>query len=505
VSRLARVKTTSTAARASSGALGALALVWLAACSGATHAEKIADGVSVSPSSEVRQGQAGIKLSFGRAAGGLASPSRVALEDLVVTVDPSSTDDRLLLTVSVPHGARPGPRALSFGTPSGTTTRADALDVTFISVGPEGNDSQLGTTSSPFRSLKQALQVAGAGDTCLLEAGTYDEQDGETWGYAVPEQLTIAGDSASTTLLQAPAHASPSAVASSALEPSAALSLQNLALADFDAALNLTEPAQLSLQDVAIRGNGEGIVVGGAGSTVKVVNGSLDSAAYAIELGSTCAACAVDINGSTLTESGNMPLIQVAGAAQHSALSLENARLLGGIFVADTQATMTVDGGTLEGNGDNAALNFAGLKLDAKGTTFSAGSSPYGINLKAGTMTLTDVTVHGNQYGVYQLAGSSTVRRTKIDGYASIGLYFASGDLDLGTATEAGDDSFVGAAPEAFGLYVDTNTSPLICSNVSFDGVVPESGTVQAGTDLLSQPDQYILTPGKTISFYNLP
>ncbi|HEY1534986.1 MAG TPA: DUF1565 domain-containing protein, partial [Polyangiaceae bacterium] len=445
------------AARASSCALGAFALHWLVACSGPTHTEMTADGVSVSPSSEVRQGQAGITLSFGRAAGGLAGPSRVGLEDLMVAVDPSSTDQRLLLTVSVPHGAQPGPRALSFDTASGTTTQADALDVTFISAGPEGQDAQLGTTSSPFRSLKQALRVAGPGDTCLLEAGTYDEQGGETWGYAVPEQLTIAGDSASTTLLQAPAHVSPSALAASALEPSAALSLQNLTLADFDAALNLTQPAQLSLQDVAIRGNGEGIVVGGAASSVKLVNGSIDSAAYAIELGSTCAACA---------------------------LSLENAQTKGGIFVADTQATMTIDGGTLEGNADNAALNFAGLKLDAKGATFTAGSSPYGINLEAGTMTLSDVTVHGNQYGVYQLAGSSKVRGTKIDGYASIGLYFASGDLDLGTATEAGNDTFVGTAPEAFGLYVDTNTSPLTCSNVSFDGMVPESGTVQAGTDL---------------------
>ena len=35
--------------------------------------------------------------------------------------------------------------------------------------------------------------------------------------------------------------------------------------------------------------------------------------------------------------------------------------------------------------------------------------------------------------------------------------------------------------------------------------VLPADGTVQAGTDLLSQPDEYILTPGKTISFYNVP
>src|SRR5882757_9566913 len=71
-------------------------------------------------------------------------------------------------------------------------------------VGPRGLDSNAGTKSAPFRSLKQALLVAKPGDTVQLENGTYDEADGETWDYAAADGVTIAGEDAEQTLLQAP-------------------------------------------------------------------------------------------------------------------------------------------------------------------------------------------------------------------------------------------------------------------------------------------------------------
>ena len=138
---------------------------------------------------------------------------------------------------------------------------------------------------------------------------------------------------------------------------------------------------------------------------------------------------------------------------------------------------------------------------------FNALTAPYGIGLRAGTMSLEDVTVQGNQYSVYQIAGTSKLRNTKLQGYSSIGFYFAKGDLDLGTATDAGDNLFLAASStDTFGIYVDTDTSPLSCSNTSFDGVFPPTGVVQAGlAGLLTQPGEYILTPGKAITFFSVP
>jgi len=198
------VKTLSKAARACWPALGAAGLVWLSGCSGASHAEPSSDGVGVTPSGAVRQGQTGVVLSFNRAAGGLSKPSRVDLEDLQVEIDARSSDEQLLLNVSVPHGAALGPRTLTIDTPAGTLTQADALEVAPITVSPSGVDGALGTPSSPFRSLQQALLVAGAGDTCLLKNGTYDQASGETWGYAAPDQLSVMGESAAQTILQGP-------------------------------------------------------------------------------------------------------------------------------------------------------------------------------------------------------------------------------------------------------------------------------------------------------------
>ena len=457
-----------------------------------------ADGVTVTPGSEVRQGQTGVTLSLERAAGGLSKPTHVDLGDLVAVIDPSSTDQRLVLTVTVPHGAITGGRALSVETPGGAITEDDVILVTPISASPTGKDSSAGTLNHPFRTLARALSVAGPNDTCALAAGTYNAKAGEAWGYVPPDSLTISGESTSTTVLEGPAAA--------AFMPAGTLTLQNLSFSGFGSAVTITETAQLNLQLVAVGGGGEGIVLGGAGTTVGLGGGSIDSTNYGIEVDSTCVDCSLSLNGTKLTQSADGPILQVSKLSQHTKLTLLSAVLKGGTFVADPTATLHIEDSQLTGNGANAALNFGGTQLYASGSTFTAGSGPYGINLESGLMTLDSDVVEGNQYGVYQLGGTSTVRNTKISGYSSIGFYFASGDLDLGTAMERGNNSFVADSDGAYGLYVDTNTTPLSCSNTSFDGVVPPTSVVlNSGTDLLQQAHQYVLTAGKTISFYNVP
>ncbi len=494
----------------SSRALSALALLWLVACSNSADPAPPVEGLSVSPASEVRQGQSEVVISFGRAAGGLSTVSNVALDDLALAIDPKSTDTRLSLNVTVPHGVAPGPRTLTFDTADGTTTEAAALDVTPITVAIDGKDAQPGTTGAPFRTLRAALAVAGPGDTCVLGGGSYDAASGETWGYAVPDPLTIQGEPTQPAILQGPAHpipvdGSPTGPIVDALEPSSMLALKQITLADFDIAIDLKQTAQASLEDVTIQGNGKGIVAEAGASTIALKNGSLSSASFGVDLSGTCDGCALSIDGTVLTESGDGPIVNVSETAQHSALTFSGAQLNGGVFVADTAATLTVDGSHLVGNGANAALNFQGAQLDAKDSDFQAASAAYGINLNGGQMTLNDVTVEGNRYCVYQLSGHSKVRGCKLSNYSSIGFYFAKGDLDLGTATDAGDNVFEGVDGNAFGLYVDTDTTPLSCSNTSFDGILPETGSVTADTEILTEPHEYLLVPGRTISFFRVP
>jgi hypothetical protein len=488
-------------------------LVVSTACSGAGSKTPLVEGVTVSPAREARQGQSDITLAYGHGAGGLSKPSRVDLQDLMVEVDHSSSDDNLVLHVTVPHGAMPGPRTLTLDTASGTTTLDDVLDITNITVAPSGDDKQLGTTHAPFRSLKQALAVAGEGDTCQLQAGTYDSTSGEVWGYAIPETLSIVGEPAGTSVLQGPGTATvvtspdavdPSAVSSgtTALEPAGAVTLQQVTLADFDVALNAAQPAQLSLENVSIRGNGMGVVVASAGSSLKLDGGSLQAGGYGVELAAGCSGCNLSVDGTMLSESGNVPVIEVLPAAQGSVISLSNADFAAGIVIEDASSKLTATNTTIEGNGEVAPLNFTGVELDITGSTLTAGMAPYAINLKSGTMSLDSDKLIGNQYSVYQLKGTSKVRGCELSGYQSIGFYYAQGDLDLGNASEPSNNKFVGATPDAHGLYVDTNTPPLSCSGTSFNGVVPPPGTIKAGTDLLAQPNEFVLAPGTSITFY---
>ena len=142
-----------------------LAIALLLGCAGAPASGTSADVVAtVSPAASLRQGQEGIVVSVARATGGLSGAVTFELGDLVVLERPGGTDTRLVLGVSVPHGAALGPRALTLTDARGTVTLPAVVEVGAIPTSaPAGLDANRGTTDQPFRTLKQALRVAGAG------------------------------------------------------------------------------------------------------------------------------------------------------------------------------------------------------------------------------------------------------------------------------------------------------------------------------------------------------
>jgi len=54
-------------------------------------------------------------------------------------------------------------------------TQTFAMAATF-SVSPNGNDSNRGTADEPFRTISHAVDLLNAGDTCLIQPGTYREE-----------------------------------------------------------------------------------------------------------------------------------------------------------------------------------------------------------------------------------------------------------------------------------------------------------------------------------------
>ena len=175
----------------------------LAACQGAPGTPPV-DGTTVSPSPTLRQGQEAVSLIFTRAAGGLASATAFDLGGLVVVRQPQSTDARLVLAVSVPHGVALGARTLTFSDAAGAVAVPNAVEVDAITSAPAGADTNLGTADAPFRTIQRAVAVAGAGDTIQLLDGAYDGTAGETWSYTSPASLTIISQSTTGTTLSGP-------------------------------------------------------------------------------------------------------------------------------------------------------------------------------------------------------------------------------------------------------------------------------------------------------------
>lgn len=409
--------------------------------------------VEISPARSLRQGQGDVTLSLARAAGGLSRASGFALGDLAVAKDPASTDARLVLRVSVPHGAAPGPRTLTLAGVQGASSLPDVVDVGPIAIAPSGADTAPGTASAPFRTLKQALQVAGEKDTVQVAAGTYDTPGGETWAYDLPAGITIAGQSQTTTTLRG-AGADGASFAAIGLIAHGALGLRDLMLDGFNMDLEVAGPGDLALTAVTVRHGGD------AGSA-----------------------------------------IHIDDSAGGSRASLDGVTVEGDVLVLDAAATLTIIGSTFRHG--TTGIDFVGTDLSVADSTI-ADFGNFGINFSGSTLVLSGVTIQGGNYNVYQLSGRSKVRRSKLLDYLTVGYYLAEGDLDLGTQTEAGDNAFSSTAAAALGIYVQATVNPVTCSNTTFNGDLPPTGVRTAGDQPIIVPGEYLISSGKTISFWTL-
>jgi hypothetical protein len=482
----------------------------LAACQ-STPGAPLVDGAAVSPSATLRQGQEGVSLVFTRAAGGLAGATAFDLGGLVLVRQPQSTDKQLVLAVSVPHGVALGARTLTFSDASGPVSVANVVEVGAITSAPAGADTNVGTAAAPFRTLARAVAVAGAGDTIQLADGTYDSADGETWGYTSPAGLTILGQSTAGTKLVGPVTTAGSASGTTGLLAPAGLTMKSLSLSAFDTAIGATGTGALKLDDVVVvDAQTTAVSAGAAGVTVTVTGGALSSEQDALLLDDPCTSCALEISNASLDGAimrGHT--IEVSAMAAGSRVALDKVNIRGDISVMAASATLSVSGSMLQENGPDAQsmIDFSGQSCDVTDSTITLNADNFGVNFAGGTLSLSGVTTQGGKYGVYQLAGTAKLRGTKIRDYGFMGYYLAQGDLDLGTATEAGDNAFSTATTGdlVFGLYVDGIIHPVTSSDTTFNGVQPPAGMQAAAPDqMIAVPGEYFLNFGAAITFSTL-
>jgi hypothetical protein len=494
------------------GALLATAcLVAAAGCHGGSGGTPVADGVTVSPSATLRQGQDGVSIVVTRAAGGLAGATAFDLGGLVVARQPQSTDARLVLAVSVPHGIALGTRTLTFSDASGPVSVPDVVEVAAITSAPAGADTDLGTAAAPFRTVTRAVAAAGSGDTIQLLDGDYDAKAGEAWNATLPPNLTILGQSMTGTTLVGPGTGGANGSGTSGLLAPGGLTLKGLTLSGFDTAVAATGSGALTLNDVTVSGAGTAAVdAQAAGVAVTITGGALGSTQDTIRLGDACASCVLDVTGTTLDGSSmGGHTVEVSAMATGSKATLRMVDVRGDISVLADAGALSVSGSTIKEIGSEArgTINFMGGALDVSDTTITLNADNFGINFAGATLTASGVTIEGGHYGIYQLSGNVKLRGTKIRDYVFMGYYLAQGDLDLGTATDPGDDAFSTSTVGdlVFGLYIDGIIHPVTSSNTTFNGVEPAAGMQAAAPDqMISVPGEYFLNFGAAISFWTL-
>jgi hypothetical protein len=501
----------------------------------------VVDGIVVTPSPSLRQGQINITLTITRASGGLASAGLFDFGDLTARAQPSSTDTSLVLKVSVPHGAPLGKRTLRVATAGGVITAADAVEVTAITSGPAGADTNAGSAASPFLTLKQALLVADVGDTIHLLDGTYNAKGGETWGYVIPNNLTIVGDSTAGTVIDGVgATSSPNG-----LNASAAVTLKTLTFQHFYYGIDIKSPSTtLTLQDVALSGNssnaiyveqtatGSTINIAGKNGlidqpgqsainvynvpnvTVNITDATLQGGSYVVYFAYNCSAGKLNISGGTIKQLANYSAIYlgVSSNALGTTAVIDKATIVGNITDSDPKGSMTITGSTITqkyGNG----IDFSALALTMANTTVTMTPSNNAIYLSGtqATMALTNVTVTGGYYGIQQsgTGSSAKLRGTTITGTTYDAYYLTAGDLDLGTATESGDNVIGAPATASYwclDIYRPQGASagnPVTCSGTTLNGLAPSPGTIDASAGTVSlQPQRYSLTTGNKLIFY---
>ena len=499
------------------------------------------DGVVVTPSPSVRQGQINVTITITRAAGGLASAGLFDLGDLTVRAQAGGTDTSLVLKVSVPHGAVLGKRTLKFATSNGVVTAADVVDVTAITSGPTGVDTNAGSALSPFLTFKQAILVADVGDTVHLMDGIYNAKGGETWGYVIPDKLTIVGDSTAGTVIDGVgATSNPNG-----LNASTNVTLQTLTLQHFYYGIDMQKPAStLTMQNVVLAGNSShgiyveqaatGSTVNIAGKsglidqpgqsavvvynapnvTVNVTDATLQGGSYVVYFLYNCSGGILNVTGATIKQlaSYNAIYFTISSNPVGTTATITNATIVGNIYDNDTKGSMSITGSTITQKSGNG-IDFSALALTMANSsiTMTAANDAIYFSGTQSTMSLKTVNLTGGGYGIQQTGtgSSAKLRGTTITGTAYDAYYLTAGDLDLGTVTESGDNIIVAPGSTSYWcLDVQraqgaSSGNPITCSGTTLNGLAPSPGTVDASAGAVSlQPQRYYLSTGNKLIFY---
>ncbi|MGZ6083452.1 MAG: beta strand repeat-containing protein [Polyangiales bacterium] len=409
----------------------------------------------------VRQGAGPIAIKV--TGTGLTGTTSVSFGSVVCTAV-VATATQVTANCTIPHGATLGATNISLnGGAIATCLSGATIDKITVNAAT-GSDTNVGSSTKPYKSVKQGLSVAASGDTVDVKAGTYSTAaTGETWVTTVGASpfgagitanvaagVTIEGDTAGGTKLVGTG--GPGGSTTTALLLAGAATLKDLNLDNFKWGVAASS-GNVSLTNVVVTNSSREGVIGQAGAGGAL---NLTLSAAAAGSGATLSKCLLQ---------GNDVGIRLSGAGTKATLTncdVDTNDSGGGVVLNGASLTTSASRFSKNGVGTAAGVTtlFGAQRLGlyVEGTsalTMTGGnvtqSYDYGIlALGASSLTLTNLSVTSNGKGAGFGGANSGIVATAPGGPGSTP---AKGKLDI----TGGDVSGNGATGLSVGSAWDTN------------------------------------------------
>lgn len=408
----------------------------------------------------------------------LRDPSGTVMSGLTGRALPGAEATRIDLTFALPHGLAPGSYTIMFPLRIDATEQSfeAPVEVTFISVGPKGNDANRGTRGAPFATLAQALAVAARGDTVNLEGGAaYGTTEPHPF-LSLPDGITLQSDGRMAKIRATLGFARDATV-------------RGVQVTTLDA--HVTAPgAQLVFDDVRVdEGGPEGAIVvekTAPLATIKIQGQSIFKATEVplVVLRADHATLTV-IDRSTLETVGKGDAIGVHGRSVTLNLGDGLARV--SIKSWGTHAVLE-DGGAAKLNLRGVSL-FGFLSVLGEGTDVevveadfnaSAWEITSGIQFKGAHMFVSDSQFHTMGISQDRALSEVTLRRCRFS-YPSWGYHLTAGSLDMGHGKNPGWNDFDAESPAAVALWIDgaDGAAAVTSCMTKINGSVPSPFTIE--------------------------
>jgi Protein of unknown function (DUF1565) len=399
---------------------------------------------------QVRQGVGAVTLNV--MGSNLERVTGATLGDLKTTIGRSTTST-LEVGAVVPHGAVVGTKDLVLLTDGGSTVVPTALIVSNITSSPKGNDNTgLGTSEQPYRSLSKALSVSERGDTVQLQNGSYNVLNGETKPNGspnVPDGVHIVGESLAGTWLEG---------------------------------LDQTDDGLVFAGDAWVTN----LSVGG------YRNGIVSSAGV--------------VNLENVLLVNNQVGFQAAGGTAKLKNTEVKSSSLDGVLVYGT-ATLEIVGGRIHDNQRYGCLVSQSARFKAAGLEVDNNTRSLGIEgIDQSEINLDGVNVHHNGGGLRFGGKNFKMRNSSVhDNDIGFTLQGMPQRIDLGTFVEAGNNALYNNDFMLFAQIFDvrqypaTNQVVFTVSATTLNGFLPKAD-VYSG--LYDKMPYFYISEGNTIQFF---